>query len=230
LGVGNFTSNILKLLVSNTQYYVRAYATNEVGTSYGEEVSFTTLAAYSPATGTSNGYGYVDLGLSVKWATCNVGAEIPEAYGNYYAWGETIIKEEYNISNCSTYGVELDDISGNPQYDAAAANWGNGWRMPTKAEQEELMNNCTWTWTVQNGVNGYKVTGQNGNHIFLPAAGRRQDGLINAGFAGYYWNSTTPKDNTDKGVSYIYFNDNNKRIDEKSNRYDGQMVRPVIAP
>ena len=84
--IGTYTSNMTNL-EHNTTYYVRAYATNEVGTAYGEERTFKTLAAYSPATGTSNGYGYVDLGLSVKWATCNVGATSPEEYGDYFAWG-----------------------------------------------------------------------------------------------------------------------------------------------
>ncbi|MBR3950407.1 MAG: hypothetical protein IKJ79_00615 [Bacteroidaceae bacterium] len=119
-----------------------------------------------------NGHEYVDLGLSVKWASCNVGATTPEGYGDYFEWGEIIPMEECAWDDCITLG----DISGNPQYDAARAIWGGRWRIPTRTECEELLNNCTWTWSVQNGVNGYKITGPNGNSIFLPAAGSTEDG------------------------------------------------------
>jgi hypothetical protein len=130
---------------------------------------------------------YVDLGLSVKWATCNVGATKPEEYGDYFAWGETTPKDAYDWSTykwcnggpstqtkyCtnSSYGTVDNKTTLDLSDDAACANWGGSWRMPTRAEQDELRNNCTWTWTTQNGVNGYKVTGTNGNSIFLPAAG-----------------------------------------------------------
>lgn len=130
-------------------------------------------AAARASRGTINGHEWVDLGLSVKWATCNVGASSLSAYGNYYAWGETRTKSEYNYSNSVTYEKSMGDIAGSSQYDAARANWGSSWRLPTKAEFQELINNCTWTWTSQGGHNGYKVTGKNGNSIFLPAAGWR---------------------------------------------------------
>ena len=119
------------------------------------------------------GHDYVDLGLpsGTKWATCNVGATAPHEYGNYYAWGETTTKSTYSSENSRTHGVSMNDISGNPTYDAARANWGGTWRMPTEAEMEELKDNCTWTWTTQNGVNGCTITGPNGNSLFLPAAG-----------------------------------------------------------
>ncbi len=84
--------------------------------------------------GKPEGHEYVDLGLSVKWATCNVGATKPEEYGNYYAWGETATKSEYTEDNSLTYGKQMRDISGNAQYDAATANWGGTWRMPTNDE------------------------------------------------------------------------------------------------
>ena len=233
--VGIFTSNIPDL-VPNTQYYVRAYATNEVGTAYGEERTFKTLALYSP-TGTSNGYGYVDLGLSVKWATCNVGASSPEEYGDYYAWGETTTKDNYSSSNCPTYGLTISELQsqgyidseGNltAQYDAATANWGGSWRMPTKAEYNELLNNCTWTWTTQNGVNGYKVTGPNGNSIFLPAAGYRgASSLYHAGSYGYYW-SSSPNDDYDYYAYRLFFNSSCHYMDY-GYRYFGQSVRPVL--
>ena len=120
-----------------------------------------------------NGHEYVDLGLSVKWATCNVGANKPEDYGDYFAWGETETKSSYRENNSITYGKNYSDIGGRSRYDAARANWGGTWRLPTKAELEELENKCTWKWTTQNGVNGYKVTGPNSKSLFLPAANIR---------------------------------------------------------
>ena len=231
-GVGIFTSN-LSDLESNTTYYVRAYATNEVGTAYGEEVAFTTLER------NANGYEYVDLGLSVKWATCNVGATTPEEYGYYCAWGETTTKSDYTGSTCPTYGLSISqlqtqgyiDSEGNltSQYDAATANWGGTWRMPTYDELNELRKRCTWTWTTQNGVNGYKVKGPNGNSIFLPAAGFRSwSSLDNAGSDGYYW-SSAPYD--DDGYSYsciLYFYSGYKYMDNYGYRDFGLSVRPVL--
>ena len=219
--VGSFTSQISNL-VSNTQYYVRAYATNAKGvTGYGEEVSFTTLERFE------NGHEYVDLGLSVKWATCNVGASKPEDYGNYYAWGEITTKSSYTESNSKTYGKSMGDIAGNSSYDAARANWGGSWRMPTKAEMQELIDRCAWTWTTQNGVKGYKVTGPNGNSIFLPAAGDRSGSSLNyAGSDGYYW-SSTPGGYYHSNACFLYF-DSSERFYESNSRYIGQSVRPVV--
>ena len=104
------------------------------------------------STGELNGYEWVDLGLSVRWATCNVGASVPSGYGDYYAWGEIETKTEYTEETSLTYGVELGDISGNSQYDAATANWGEGWRMPTEHEFEELFDECDWEWTSLDGM------------------------------------------------------------------------------
>ena len=118
-----------------------------------------------------DGHEYVDLGLSVKWATCNVGASKPEEYGDYFAWGETSTKEEYTEENSLTYGKKMSDIAGNAQYDAARANWGGSWRMPTEYEWQELIDKCKWEWGKVTGVKVNKVTGPNGNSIFLPAAG-----------------------------------------------------------
>ena len=214
-GVGIFTSN-LSNLERNTTYYVRAYATNEVGTSYGEEVTFTTKDVPAVA---------VDLGLSVKWATCNVGATTPEEYGDYFAWGETTTRETYTEE---TYNVSMNDISGNAQYDAATANWGGDWRMPTYDELNELINSCIWTWTTQNGINGYNVEGPNGNSIFLPAAGHRLGpSLYCAGIYGIYW-SSTPYEN-DGGYSAYYFGfESDSHHMANDSRYYGQSVRPVL--
>ncbi len=194
------------------------------------------------ATGSENGYEYVDLGLSVKWATCNVGATKPEDYGDYFAWGETEPKSTYDWStykycngsyntltkynNSSSYGTVDNKTTLDLIDDAARANWGGSWRMPTKAEQDELRNNCTWTWTTQNGVNGYKVTGTNGNSIFLPAAGCRYvSSLSSAGSGGDYWSSSLYTVSPSVAY-YLYFYSSGVDWDY-STRYYGQSVRPV---
>ncbi len=211
-------------------------------TSYSEDEEEMLL---NPDNDPYNGHEYVDLGLSVKWATCNVGATSPEEYGDYFAWGETTPKTTYDWSTykycngtwntmtkyCidSEYGtvdnktvLELTD-------DAAHVNWGGSWRMPTKAEQDELRNtnNCTWTWTKQNGVNGYKVTSKkNGNSIFLPAAGYRYDSDLNrSGSYGSYWSSSLDASGSSYAY-YLYFNSSG--VDwNYSYRCVGHSVRPV---
>lgn len=219
-GLGSFTSNIPNL-APNTQYYIRTYAVNANGVAgYGEEVCFTTLDP-------TNGYEYVDLGLSVKWATCNVGANKPEDYGNYYAWGEVNTKDTYTEANSLTYGMQMNDITGNAQYDAATANWGGSWRMPTYDELNELRNNCTWTWTTQNGVKGYNVEGPNGNSIFLPAAGYRDgSSLYYAGSYGDYW-SSMPYESYSDGAYGLDFGSGNRSM-FYDGRNDGLGVRPVL--
>ena len=132
---------------------------------------------------------YVDLGLpsGTLWATCNVGANAPEEYGDYFAWGETAPKDVYNWSTYQYYdGSNLAKYTGSdglttllPEDDAATTNWGNEWRMPTKEEWQELLDNTTNKWTTQNGVNGRLFTGSNGNSLFLPAVGFRWDDDLN---------------------------------------------------
>ena len=189
---------------------------------------------------------YVDLGLSVKWATCNVGANKPEEYGDYFAWGETEPKDYYDWSTykwcngsdntqtkyCtdSYYGTVDNKTQLELSDDAARANWGGSWRMPTTEEQQELINNCTWTWTTQNGVNGYKVTSKkNGNSIFLPAAGcRNGSSLDNAGsygLYGLYWSSSL--DTGDPVDAYELYFDSVYMRWNYNNRHCGQSVRPV---
>ena len=158
---------------------------------------------------TINGHEYVDLGLSVKWATCNIGASSPSDFGDYYAWGETTPKSEYIMDNSRTYDKFLQDISGNPEYDVARAKWGGLWRLPTKTEFEELKEKCTWRWISDGGHYGYRVQGHNGNSIFLPAAGLRyrlmdRECLEYVGANGYYWSSTM-YDGCDSAYR-LYFN------------------------
>ena len=176
--------------------------------------------------GEINGHEYVDLGLSVKWATCNVGARKPEDYGNYYAWGETSTKSSYTSDNSKTYCKQMNDIKGNSQYDAARDNWGGTWRLPTKAELEELKNKCTWLRTAQNGVKGYKVTGPNGNSIFLPAAGERYGSSLSlAGDHGRYW-SSTPHESSSYSAYSLFFGSGSPLVG-RSDRNVGRSVRPV---
>ncbi len=234
-GVGSFTS-ILSDLVPQTTYYVRAYVTTVVGTSYGEQKTFETKAS-----NIINGYECIDLGLpsGLLWATCNVGATSPEEYGNYYAWGETTTKSDYSSSNSATYGLTSSqlrsqgyiDSYGNltSQHDAATVNWGGDWRMPTYDELNELITQCTWTSTTQNGVKGYKVTSKtNGNYIFLPNAGYRKGSSRNDDYYyGYYWSSKYDSYSNYNAyyLSIYYLNQQNM---SNKYRYYGQSVRPVI--
>ena len=151
-----------------------------------------TASAQSQSTGKHNGHEWVDLGLSVKWAKCNIGASASSDYGTYFAWGETASKSSYTEDNSMTKYKQLADLSGDKKYDAARANWGGEWRLPTADECLELIEKCTWTWTTQDGHVGYKVTSPvNGESIFLPAAGCRDgDALYDDGLCGQYWCST----------------------------------------
>ena len=222
-GTSSFTYN-LSYLESNTKYYVRTYARTDWGVVYGEVKSFVTKGE-EPEVPNENGYEYVDLGLpsGLKWATCNVGATKPEGYGNYYAWGETKTKVSYISSNSLNYGKQMNDISGNSKYDVATANWGGNWRMPTKAELEELKNNCTWTYTIQNGAYGFKIKSKtNSNSIFLPVGGPIVDGCN----GGTYW-SSTPYEYGNLEAFYLNFVNHNPDI-YSHYRYIGRPVRPVF--
>ena len=178
----------------------------------------------SETTGTINGYEYVDLGLSVKWATVNIGATLPADYGNYYAWGETETKDEYTSDNSVTYGnSSLGDISGDATYDAATANWGKTWRMPTCSEFEELLNDCTWTLTTQENsdgeeINGYLVEGTNGNSIFLPDDCSYWSSTPYTSSSAYYLFIRSSQD-----YPYQHFVDNDGTL----KRYEGLNIRSV---
>ena len=195
-----------------------------------------------------NGHSYVDLGLSVKWATCNVGANTPEAYGDYFAWGETKPKvvygekiykynegvektiTKYNFSAAhgavdNKYVLDLED-------DAAHINWGGKWRMPTRKECAELEEICTWQWKQYNGVKGYLVTGPNGNSIFLPAAGfKKEKAILEVGIRGFYLSNTLMKAKTDYHTYSPYVLiakwENESKYWWGRSRYYGIPVRPV---
>ena len=257
-------------LSPNTKYYYCAYLVlNGIQREFGQIKEFTTLPANEGSDdeggseedeggsegegeggtedegdGKVNGYSYVDLGLSVKWATMNVGATSPEEYGDYFAWGETEPKEEYNWSTykwcegsydtqtkyctdseCGTVDnktiLELSD-------DAANANWGGAWRMPTKEEQVELITECNWTLDTMNGVDGYTVTGPNGNSIFLPMPGYLFDTYIDdIGIIGTYWSSEQKSDYSSQAYVIDIYNDGDISLFANS-RYYGNSVRPVL--
>lgn len=182
---------------------------------------------------------YVDLGLSVKWATCNIGANSPEEYGEYFAWGETVSKDKYkwdNYKHCkgrwnliTKYYIDNKSVNSKGdnktildfEDDAARILWGDNWRMPTKEEQDELRTECDWTWTTRNGVYGYKVVSKkNGNSIFLPAGGAYNCRKIyGQGTRGHYWSSNifdfkfnNPLKNFNNLSCYLYFDSGDRSL------------------
>lgn len=190
-----------------------------------------------------DGVEAVDLGLSVKWANMNVGAKKSSGFGTYFAWGETKPKEYYswntyawskgNSQYLTKYSTADRRTQLAPADDAARANWGGKWRMPTINEYEELINpaNCTWEWMTKDGVNGYKVTGKKtGNSIFLPITGFRfyADTQFR-GIMGVYWTSTLYTANPNKAWC-LEFNFSNIDVhygDLSSNRFSGRCIRAV---
>ena len=191
----------------------------------------------------------VDLGLpsGTLWADRNVGASSPEDYGDYFAWGETTTKSNYEWSTykyangskfkltkyCSTsdYGnngytdshtiLERSD-------DAATVNWGRDWCMPTQHQFQELYDNCTWIWTTRNGKNGYEIKGKNGKSIFIPAAGSCIETTIYGfGSWGNYWSSSLNTDDSFRGYMLDFDEEDSLFPDEWVDRCYGQSVRPV---
>ncbi|MBO4499861.1 MAG: hypothetical protein J5732_06360 [Bacteroidaceae bacterium] len=251
---------------ASAQYYMNVFKKN------GETVQFEVTELDSVSfTSTEVAYEYVDLGLSVNWATFNVGATRPEAYGDYFAWGETEPYYEagyaqenpqahwkdgksdgYNWFNYKWCNGTYDSLTKyntksdkgtvdnktvlDPEDDVAHVKWGGSWRMPTKEEQYELFNNCTWTWydsgnTEFNGVAGYKVTsnkdGYTDRSIFLPAAGFRGGTyLIDGGSYGLYWSSSLYTESP-HGACSLIFDSGNHGADSLDRGY-GFSVRPVL--
>lgn len=201
-------------------------------------------------------YEYVDLGLSVNWATCNIGATSPEEYGDYYAWGEIRPKENYLSStykwswyNADNYTYEYTKYNNNSLEgyvdnkkalelydDAAYINWGGSWRMPTSKEVKDLVDNCTWKWTVRNGINGFEVKsnvhGYQDKSIFLPAAGYCEYSEPNwsvLGSYGYYWSSTLDNNYSGNAMS-LFFTSSSHSINNEDGghqRCSGFSIRPV---
>lgn len=238
-GIGTYTRG-MSGLEQTTTYHVRAYATNDVGTGYGSDVTFTTTLEH----------GYVDFGLSngVLWATCNVGANSPEELGDRFSWGETETKEYYGYGwgdgwryykyscgnftmskytnsikfNCTGIVDSLYELE--PCDDAATVNWGEGWRMPTTLEWRALYVNTFQYWTTRNGVNGIVFTA-NGDSIFIPA-------MLNYDSTKYqcaYWSSSLYGQHWG---AYIYGDDGNLAIENVPSqmwcdRCVGLSVRPV---
>ena len=195
-----------------------------------------------------NNHEYVDLGLpsGTLWATCNIGASKPEDYGNYFAWGETAPKEIYDWTTykwCngtwdsltkynfqSYYGTVDSKAELEPADDAAQANWGPTWQMPTKAQQDELHEHCNWQWTTRNGVNGYLGTGPSGKTIFLPAAGYK-DGtrIVSEGAFGYYWSHSLYSSMSLYAYNHLFFSGSNPDWNQQERSF-GLSIRPVRVP
>lgn len=210
--------------------------------------------------GILDGRQYVDLALpsGTLWAAWNVGAEKPEDYGDFFAWGETEPQEDNAYSwtsykfckevndrdepSLTKYCVETSHGFGGhtdgrtellPEDDAAYVNWGSDWRMPTREQFEELHEGCTWDFTFLNGVRGYRaVSKNNGQSIFLPAAGCVSGGVRNDNHWGYYYSRTMYKDNENyfrdlSASSLFYYLADKVSVDDYRIRYMGLSIRPV---
>lgn len=204
----------------------------------------------------TNEHEYVDLGLSVKWATCNVGAYSPEQFGDYYAWGETETKPIYNWDSYKFKEYITEDLlimtkywdhsfveadgknTLEPEDDVAHVKWGGNWRMPTYTEMVELVRGCKWDVATRNGVNGIQVTGKNGKTIFFPCAGARYETYISGiNNTCLYWTSKLyhESDPSYGDDTYLYsydayrimFSSLDDRSWYRSFRYVGLPVRPV---
>ena len=187
---------------------------------------------------------WVDLGLpsGILWAKYNVGATSPEEYGGYYAWGETEEKSSYTIENYKYYkkyyvdgelfieGINIGSQISGTNYDVAHVKWGNGARMPSKGEVLELLKCCSNRVAYQNGIQGYNITGPNGNNIFLPCAGWYENDYFHHVNQGYYWTGYYYEDSS-KGAFGLYFCEEEEGMiidyDEGTTRHYGLSIRPV---
>ena len=230
----------VEIVSAGQRQFVRRRVSNEMSFKGGTSVSFEMIIGESQKEILEYS---VDLGLpsGTLWADRNVGADSPEAYGDYFAWGETEPKSTYywrtykwcrgsyttmtKYCTQSSYGTVDNKTTLDLEDDAAYVNMGAEWRMPTDDELYELYSKCTWTWTTQNGTKGYKVTGPNGNSIFLPAAGYRYDRINYAGYSGYYWSASLYK--SASGAAWgLYFSTMIRTDDD--GRFYGRAVRAVV--
>lgn len=228
-----------------TQIIYAGDSTYRISIAQVDSIAFSPRATQNDEHGITMGQE-VDLGLpsGTIWAGWNVGATSPEEYGDYYAWGETEEKSYYDLfsyidcidSNEDGYKDSFVNIGSNisgTKYDVAHRKWGGSWRMPTKAEIDELSLKCTWVWTQYNGINGYKIIGINGNSIFLPAAGHRYESSLRLdGWVGRYWSATQYGELNFYRYSWVImfsrtyiFRDND--LASFADRYFGYPVRPV---
>lgn len=227
--------------------FVMAWALLAGIVSCKQDHEIPTDIVFNPNDGEHNGHSYVDLGLpsGTLWATCNVGASAVEDYGYYFAWGETQPKDFYNWSTyrhckgdestftkyCSNSDYGNNGFTDNlttlqPADDAATANWGGSWHIPTKEEWQELYDNTTKSWVSKNGVNGCQFSATNGNSIFLPAAGdSMEDSFYHLTTDGYYWSSTLYLENNNGAWSYHSQSGTYKSAADY--RRVGEPVRPV---
>jgi len=233
-------------LEPDTKYYVRAYALRGLLYYYGDEKCFITESTG----GSYEGHEYVDLGLpsGTMWASCNVGAERPEEYGVFFAWGETQPKTSFDWSNykysdntgrltkycsidyCGYQGFTDDLTVLQSEDDAAMANWGHGWMMPTAEQWNELLDYTSDTWTELHGVNGKLFTAMNGNSIFIPAAGQpsiTNNGIYGEGNCGYYWSSSLYTELPYSAINYTFSSGTSTVSHYGVGRYGGFSVRPV---
>ena len=220
---------IMAVTVINAQTVNVHFKNGQVINYSSDNVDYVDFSAKKPDPTLTPGE-VVDLGLSVYWASCNLGASKPEETGDYYAWGETAPKEKYTEDNYSYYNSSTteyidigSEISGT-EYDAAHINLGGGWRMPTKVEMQELISKCTWEWTQINGVNGYQVTGPSGKSIFLPAAGTYVSFQWDENKSLHYWSGT--KASSIKNAWKLYGTSTNKNT-TIDGVFGGFTIRPV---
>ena len=170
----------------------------------------------------------VDLGLSVKWASWNVGASAPEEFGGRYGWGDPTGEKQTTELDDYPNATPPENICGT-EYDIAPTQWGDGWRLPSQGEFQELGDNCTWEWTEVNGVTGRRATAANGNSVFFPAAASRDGETVSnqVGQRGCYWSGTLYPGNDARYAYYFYFYEGNQQPARNSRRYMGYSVRPV---
>lgn len=230
-----------------------AFAQGKINRDNRAQTTTQTSSVKPTVSGSVNSHDYVDLGLPSGnlWATCNIGASKPSDYGDYFAWAEISPKEEYSIFTCQSENwrfrdlindfekktcikAPVDQIIGNTLYDAAKAQWGNDWILPSKKDYEELISKCKWKKTTLNGAKGFIVTGSNGNRLFLPLAGYMHKAgpsqLKCEGEHGFYWTGDYNDSESNEHLSYAFCLSSpqyNKAVCPQI-RYMGHSIRPII--